>query len=149
VRIVADSRLRTPLTCKLVVTARETPTWMVVTAGVDPDRRRAFEDVGCEVIEVAADDDHKPLLVPMLEALAERGLTTLLAEGGAKLAGALVRENLIDRLIWFHAPSLMGGDGKQGVQPYGVEKLADMQRFRRLDVRQLGDDLMETYVRAH
>ncbi|MFN4282644.1 MAG: bifunctional diaminohydroxyphosphoribosylaminopyrimidine deaminase/5-amino-6-(5-phosphoribosylamino)uracil reductase RibD [Alphaproteobacteria bacterium] len=149
VRIVADSRLRTPLTAKLVATARETPTWMIVTAGVDADRRKAFEDVGCAVIEVAADDDHKPLLVPMLEALAERGLTTLLAEGGAKLAGALLREDLIDRLVWFHAPSLMGGDGKQAAQPYGVEKLADMHRYKRTDVRQVGDDLVEYYDRAH
>ena len=149
VRIVADSRLRTPLTAKLVATARETPTWMVVTAGVDPDRRKAFEDVGCKVIEAPGDAEHKPLLMPMMETLAENGLTSVLAEGGAKLAGAFVREDLIDRMVWFHAPSLMGGDGKQAVQPFGVEKLADMRRFKRLDARPIGDDLVETYARTH
>ena len=54
-----------------------------------------------------------------------------------------------DRLVWFHAPSLMGGDGKQGVQAYGVEKLADMHRYKRSEVRQVGDDLVEYYARAH
>jgi diaminohydroxyphosphoribosylaminopyrimidine deaminase/5-amino-6-(5-phosphoribosylamino)uracil reductase len=149
VRIVADSRLRTPLTGKLAATAREIPTWIVVSAGVDSERRKAFEALGCQVIEIAPDAENRPLLLPMLEVLAQRGLTTLLAEGGAALAAALLREDLVDRLVWFHAPSLMGGDGKAAIQPYGVGKLADMQRFKRTDVRQLGDDLVETYGRAH
>ncbi|HEY4136299.1 MAG TPA: bifunctional diaminohydroxyphosphoribosylaminopyrimidine deaminase/5-amino-6-(5-phosphoribosylamino)uracil reductase RibD [Alphaproteobacteria bacterium] len=149
VRIVADSHLRTPLTSKLAATAREIPTWIVVAAGVEAERRKAFEALGCQVIEIAPDAESRPLLLPMLEALAERGLTTLLAEGGAALAAALLREDLVDRAVWFHAPSLMGGDGKPAVQPYGVERLADMRRYRRADVRQVGDDLVETYVRAH
>lgn len=148
VRIVMDSRLRTPLTAKLVATARATPTWMVVTAGVDPDRRRAFEDLGCEILEVAGDAEHKPLLDATLQALAQRGLTTLLAEGGAKLAGSLLHDDRVDRLCWFHAPALMGGDGKSAATAYGVAALADMRRFVRMDARPIGVDLVETYRRA-
>ena len=46
-----------------------------------------------------------------MQALGQAGLTWLLGEGGARLAGSLVRAGLVDRLAWFHAPGVMGGDG--------------------------------------
>jgi diaminohydroxyphosphoribosylaminopyrimidine deaminase/5-amino-6-(5-phosphoribosylamino)uracil reductase len=56
-RLVLDGRMRLPLTSALVVGARQTPTWLVTLEGGDRRRRRAFQDSGVEVIEVAAGEE--------------------------------------------------------------------------------------------
>ncbi len=146
VRVVADSHLRTPLTARLVSTARETPTWMLIRSGTDATRRRAFADLGVTIIEVpaaAAGVD----LAKGLHALGDAGITRLMIEGGGQIAAALLREGLVDRLAWFHAPATMGGDGWPGVQAFGIEKLAAMPRFVRTRVTPLGDDLLTEFTR--
>ena len=57
------------------------------------------------------------------------GLTRVLAEGGGTLAAGLLRADLVDRLAWFHAPGIIGGDGWPAAQGFGIAKLADMPRF--------------------
>ena len=146
VRIVADSHLRTPLTKRLIATARETPTWMLIRSGCDSARRRAFESLGVRVIELAASPAGVDL-VAGLQALGEAGITRLMVEGGGQIAAALLRAGLVDRLAWFHAPTTMGSDGWPGVQAFGLEKLTDMPRFIRHRVIPLGDDLLTEFKR--
>ena len=146
VRVVADSRLRTPLTARLVATARETPTWLLLRAGADPDRRRAFADVGVHLLEV----DGTPSGVDLhagLSALGDDGITRLLVEGGAQIAAALLRDGLVDRIAWFHAPGIMGGDGWPAVQSFGIHRLDAMPRFVRRQMTPLGDDMLSEFVR--
>jgi diaminohydroxyphosphoribosylaminopyrimidine deaminase/5-amino-6-(5-phosphoribosylamino)uracil reductase len=146
VRIVVDTHLRTSLTSRLVATAAESPTWMLIRAGSDPDRRRAVADLGVRVIETPGAEAGVDL-AKGLAALAEAGLTRVLVEGGAKIAAALLRADLVDRIAWFHAPSVMGGDGWPAVQAFGVERLALMPRFVRRAMRPLGDDMLSEYDR--
>ncbi len=146
VRIVVDTHLHTPLTARLVATAAETPTWMLIRDGTDPERRRAFADLDVRVIETpgaAVGID----LAKGLAALAEAGLTRILVEGGAKIAAALLRADLVDRIAWFHAPAVMGGDGLPAVQAFGIEHLAQMPRFGLRAMRQLGDDMLSEFER--
>ena len=146
VRVVADGHLRTPLTMRLIATAKTTPTWMLIRAGTDPDRRRAVANLGVRVLEVAG----APTGVDLgagLAALGEAGITRLLVEGGAQIAAALLRAELVDRIAWFHAPSVMGGDGWPAVQAFGAEKLAEMPRFVRRETMRLGEDVLSLFVR--
>jgi diaminohydroxyphosphoribosylaminopyrimidine deaminase/5-amino-6-(5-phosphoribosylamino)uracil reductase len=147
IRVVADSHLRTPLTARLVATALETPTWIVCRDGADPARRAALGAAGVEVIDVAPSDLGIGLL-PALRALAARGMTRVLVEGGAQLAAALLREDLVDRLAWFHAPTIMGGDGWPAAQAFGIRDLANMPRFVRAATRPLGEDMLTELRRA-
>lgn len=147
VRIVVDARLQLPLTGRLVVTASETPTWLVTVGGRNRERRRAFEDSGVRVIEVAEGPEGYPAPVAMLEALGQAGLTRLLVEGGGHLAGALLRADLVDRLRWFRAAGILGGDGIPAVVGYGVDSVSMMRRYRRVSVEAVGEDLLESYVR--
>ena len=87
-------------------------------------------------------------LAQSLRALAERGITRLLVEGGASLAAALLRADLVDRIAWFHAPSIMGGDGWPAARPFGIEVLADMPRFQRMSATPVGEDFFTEYCRA-
>jgi diaminohydroxyphosphoribosylaminopyrimidine deaminase / 5-amino-6-(5-phosphoribosylamino)uracil reductase len=147
VRVVADSHLRTPLTCRLIATARETPTWLLTRAGGAPDRRFAMEAAGATVIEVVPGAPGVDLLQGF-QTMAQRGITRVLVEGGAQLAAALLRADLVDRIAWFHAPGVMGGDGWPAAQAFGVTSLAAMPRFVRFNATAVGDDTLTELRRA-
>lgn len=147
IRVVADSHLRTSLTCRLVATAHDSPTWIVACHGNAPDRLAAMQRAGVSVLEVG----RSPLGVDLPEgfqALAKRGITRVLVEGGAQLAAALLRADLVDRIAWFHAPCVMGGDGWPAAQAFGVETLAAMPRFVRDTATPVGADMLTELRRA-
>lgn len=147
VRVVVDSRLRLPLTGHLATTARDVPTWVVTREDADLTRRAVFADCGVDIIPVPADSAGLPDLVEASKVLARRGLTRVLVEGGATLAASLLRADLVDRLEWFRASSVIGGDGLPAVHGFGVERLEEMARFRRIATLPAGEDVAESYVR--
>lgn len=140
VRIVADGRLRLPLTSVLAATARATPTWILTTQGADRHRVSAFTDCGVTVISVPADPNGQPEPRAALRALAQRGITRVLVEGGARLAASLLRGGLVDRLAWFHAPGVLGADAVPGIEALGLGGLDAMPRFRVVDSLTAGSD---------
>ena len=145
VRVVIDSRLRLPLISKLVRTAREIPTWVVVSEEVPKDRYQAYEELGVTVIPVSVGGDYYPDPQKVVQALAERRVTRVLVEGGSALAAVLLRAGLVDRVAWFRAASLIGGDGIPAIAAYGVDSLSEMRRFELVSVKMVGDDRLETY----
>ena len=147
VRVVADSHLRTGLLARLVATACETPTWILTRDGCDPARRAAMLGAGVELIDVAGAEPGIDLAAA-LKALASRGITRLLVEGGAMLTAALLRADLVDRLAWFHAPAVMGGDGWPAAQAFGTSSLAEMRRFVRMSAASVGPDTLTEFRRA-
>lgn len=146
-RVVLDGRLRLPLTAKLVATARSHPTWIICREDADATRREAFAACGVEVITVPPAEDGLPDIRRALEALAERGITRLLVEGGGQLAASLIRTDLADRLLFFRAPAVIGGDGLPAIAAFGVDTVAEAPRWRRLRADILADDLLETFAR--
>jgi diaminohydroxyphosphoribosylaminopyrimidine deaminase/5-amino-6-(5-phosphoribosylamino)uracil reductase len=147
-RAVVDGRLRLPLTSRLVAGASDNPTWLVTLEGGDARRIEAYEEAGVEVLEVPAGPEGSIDLHAALEAFAERGVTRVLAEGGAHLAAALFRADLVDRLVWFRAPTVMGGDGLPAAVAFGVDHLSQTPRFLRVDTMTTGGDMMEVYKRV-
>ncbi|MCW3473959.1 bifunctional diaminohydroxyphosphoribosylaminopyrimidine deaminase/5-amino-6-(5-phosphoribosylamino)uracil reductase RibD [Limobrevibacterium gyesilva] len=147
VRVVADSHLRTKLTARLVVDARKAPTWIVARNGADPLRRRALAELGVTLVDVPGSESGVDLK-RALEALAQRGITRLLVEGGGQMAASLLRADLVDRIAWFHAPAVMGGDGWPSAQAFGISRLADMPRFVRHAAGPVGVDWLTELRRA-
>lgn len=143
-RVVADARLRTPPTARLVATAKDHPTLLATIPGHKPAALAPFQDAGVEVLTVPRATEGLGMR-SLLAALAQRGVTRVLAEGGAGIAAALLREGLVDRLAWFHAPGVMGGDGMAAAYPLPVEVLAAMPRFRRVAARPLGADWLTEF----
>lgn len=146
VRIIVDPRLRLPLTARVVRSARQVPTWIVAYADADDSRRAAFEECGIELIDAVPVSGDRPDMHAMLRALGERGLTRVLVEGGGRIAGALLAEGLIDRLIWFRAAQIMGGDGIPVAAAFGVDRLDQAPRFVRRSAEPCGEDVLETYA---
>ena len=137
VRVIADARLRTPLAARLF--NAEAPAWIATRPGHDPASLAALERRGAEFVDVpgAPGGGLEPLA--LLRALAARGITRLMVEGGAVLGASLLRAGLVDRLAWFAAPALMGGDGLAGLDSLGVDRLGQMPRLRVTGRRPAGD----------
>jgi diaminohydroxyphosphoribosylaminopyrimidine deaminase / 5-amino-6-(5-phosphoribosylamino)uracil reductase len=148
VRIVADGSLRVPLTARVVATAREVPTWFVVRHGISGDRREGFRACDVEIVDVPETPSGETDLAAALKVLGKRGITRLLVEGGATIATALLRADLVDRLCWFHAPSVIGGDGLPALTALGLNAPGQAPRFARLALETVGEDVLETLGRA-
>lgn len=147
VRVVVDSRMRLPLTSRLVATASDQPTWLITRDDGPADRLGAYRDAGVEAIQVAPDADGRVDLAAGIRELAGRGITRLLVEGGAELGAGLMLAGLVDRLAWFRAPSLLGGDGVSAISPLGLDNPDQAPRFEPVDRISLGEDMLETYAR--
>ena len=149
VRVAIDGSARLPESHALIAGAGEQPTWIVSTQEVGLDgRHAAWREAGAEVIEVTAEPDGRPTLAAALEALAGRGLTRVLVEGGGRLAAALLCAGLVDRIEWFRAPGAIGGDGVPALAALGVDRAGDMPRFHRVASAALGEDVLDTLVPA-
>ena len=146
VRIVADGRLRLPLTSKLVSSAKDVPLIILTHPEGDADRRKAFESCGVALIDVAPDKNGVMDMRIAMEKLAERGLTRVLVEGGARLAASLIQSRLVDRLEWFRAGSVLGGDGYPAIAALGIESVGDAPGFLHTHSMQLGEDTLSSYV---
>ena len=113
VRVVLDSRLRLPLTSRLVGDADRIPV-VVVTTSSAPDRRAsALEAAGCRILRVRPSKGRVSLRAAFVK-LRELGYERLLVEGGPELTGELVRRKLASRVMAFVAARFFGGDDGRG-----------------------------------
>ena len=149
VRVVIDGAARLPAGHALIAGAGEHTTWIVSTEALGRDGRHAdWRERGVEVMEVAPEADGRPALLPALEAMAARGLTRVLVEGGGRLAASLLGASLVDRIEWFRAPGAIGGDGVPALAALGIERARDMPRFVRIASIPVGEDVLDTLVPA-
>lgn len=146
IRVVVDSHLRTPLDARLARGAGDNPLWILHRDGADPMRAGVFRDLGARLFEVAHSDAGVDLEAG-LRALAEAGITRLLVEGGATLAAGLVRADLVDRIEWFAAPLVIGGDGLPAIAGFGVAALDEALRFEPGAANASGRDVHMRYER--
>lgn len=144
VRVVADPAAELPLDGELARGAREVPVRVLAAADAPEDRTRALEEAGVRVVRCARGEDGGLELPDALRRLAETGVRTVLCEGGGRLGAALLREDLVDRLLLFVAPSLMGDEGVPafpGTRP-------DRTRLRLAALQPVGADTLLTLDRS-
>lgn len=146
-RFVMDSRLRLPLTSHLVRTAQEIPSGLITLKGNDRARLAAYKNAGMSILTVGRDQEGLLSLHAALEALGELGITRLMVEGGSHLLGNLFRSDLVDRLIWFQAPRVIGGDALPAVAGFGLERLEDQNLYQEVQSLSIGPDRMICYER--
>lgn len=144
IRAVADSTLRTPPGCALLLAGSA----LVFHVRGDPSRAEALERAGATVLSVADDGAGRTDLSDVLQRLGAAGARRVMIEAGGAMAASALRSGLVDRIEWFRAPMFIGGDGLASVAALGLETLADAPIFRRTGVRTVGSDLLETYERS-
>lgn len=136
-RVVLDSGLRMPADAAML---RQPGPVLILTASDDARRRAALEAAGAEVEKLPA-GPHGLDLEAALLALGRRQVNEVLVEAGPTLVGAFVAAALVDELILYQAPHLMGHEGRALLHLPGLERMAQRLPLRLLDVRQLGDDI--------
>ena len=146
VRIVADSSLRTPAHARLLssqglgkvvlATAQE-------ASGYSPEAVTQPPELW-----VVPGPDGKVSPARLLDRCAVEGLQNIFLEGGGKLAASFIKAGLVDTIEWFRAPILIGGDGLPAVAALGLSEMKDAPRWRTAATARIGDDTLETYVRA-
>jgi diaminohydroxyphosphoribosylaminopyrimidine deaminase/5-amino-6-(5-phosphoribosylamino)uracil reductase len=141
VRVLVDSRLRVPVEARLYRAARDARTWVLTRHGARGTAARRA--TGARLLEIRERSGHLDLSAALHE-LAEAGLTSLLVEGGGRLAAALLRADLVDEIHWLQAPILLGADGRPAVGELGLERLSDAVVLGPVRRRSLGTDLHMT-----
>jgi len=139
--VLSGPRLALPRQARILTSGRA-PTWIVAPRGAAARRVAALERAGARVLLLPARRG-RVAFADVLHALsADVGLTTLLVEGGADVAAAALRARLVDRLVLFIAPTLLGGDGLGAIGSLGIRRAADALRVRALRVAHVGPDLL-------
>ena len=146
-RVIIDGQGRTPLTAQ--VFSEPGKALLAVGNSVNHEKKAAFSKVGAELLELPSEEGPMDLK-RLLRTLGEWEITSVLVEGGGILLGSLFDHGLIDKVITFIAPSIIGGEeAKTAVAGEGVDKVMDAIKLDRVSVEQFGEDLMMSgYVSA-
>lgn len=140
VRVILDSSLRTPLDRKVL--GQDAPTWILCGPQASAEKQATLEALGVRVFHVPTSGGRIGL-EDALKLLARQGLTYVLAEPGATLAGALVEQGLVDQLTLFLAPKLFGGiDARPLLGGLGVALPSEAHRLSIEAVSSVGPDLL-------
>lgn len=147
IRIVLDSYGRTPLTSK-ILNINPSNTIIAVTNLAADENIKAFKERGADVIITPA-KNHKVDLEFLIEELGNKKIDSLLIEGGGEVNFSFLKENLVDKVIFFIAPKIIGGkDAKTPVEGEGVECLEDAICLQNVQITNMGKNIMvEGYLK--
>ena len=140
-RIVLDRHLRIPLTARLLRQADAEKT-IVVTGPRAPGKKiKALEDLGARVWRVPLVRSGLSFSL-LLKRLGRLGLLSVMIEGGGTTAGRALQENVVDKVLFFYAPKILGGDGRDMIGALGIKQVSRCRRIRDVEVKRFGPDLL-------
>lgn len=151
-RVVLDSRGRTPLESRVLQGADASPTLIATTDASDDDWRTSIAQGGVHVAVLPAEAQPSGRVsLPALLALLgqEHGVVSLLVEGGGEVLGSFFDQRLIHKVTAVVAPIIIGGDAQTAVRGRGAERMKDVMRLNRTTTERLGSDLLITGYPAH
>lgn len=135
IAVVLDSRLRIPVTCKLLA-RRPQETWIATTSAAPEEQRAALQATGARLLLLEADDTGHVSLPALLSGLGEMGVNSLMVEGGAQVITCFLAGGWVDQLSLTVAPLFLGG------LPALEQNLPIPSRLQSLEYERLGDDLV-------
>ncbi len=147
VKIIVDSRLRTPLSARCLSAASPAPTLIATTRNTGP-AHRALNRRGATLLSFPARGGRVPL-TRLFRRLARHGIQSVLIEGGGEVFAGALAERLVDRVMFFIAPVLIGGrSAPSSFAGAGIDRLNQAIRLDRVSCRRVGPDLcVEARVR--
>ncbi len=142
VRIIVDSHLSIPENSKLAGSAREFPLVVASVEKADASKKARLEVMGAKVIEIPANQDGHVDLNALMERLGEMKIDSILLEGGGRLAEGALKAGIVDKVQFYIAPVLIGGEGaKTPVEGRGIETLSQAWHISDWKAETIGDDL--------
>jgi len=140
IRLICDSRLRTPLTAQVVKTAGEIRTWLLTCCG-DREKQAGYRERGCCVLEIPERDGHLDLKEAM-DMIGKEGIDSIYLEGGEELNGAAMEAGIVRELHCYIGAKLFGGSGKSPIGGSGVELPDQSWHVKIRDVTFFGEDIL-------
>lgn len=148
VRIVVDSLARTPVTSRVLSQLAEAPTIIATTGNADAQKIARLKETGAEVLIVPGDGPRVDLKRLMAD-LAGREITSVMIEGGGEINASALESGLVDKVVWFIAPKIVGGRLSPGpVGGRGIILMADAGQIENITVTQFDEDVcLEGYLK--
>jgi len=149
IRVILDSHLRIPLDAR-VLNSRA-PTIVATQKGADKKRIENLETRGVEVLQIPRWRKHSQRgldLKFLMKKLAKRGITSILIEGGGKVNASALEMGLVDKVLFFIAPKIVGGeDAITPVEGEGIDRIGKAIKLRDTKIKRFGEDILfEGYV---
>jgi diaminohydroxyphosphoribosylaminopyrimidine deaminase/5-amino-6-(5-phosphoribosylamino)uracil reductase len=150
VRVVLDRVLRISGTSRLVHSARATPLWLMTSSLAEAAAAMKLGAAGAQVIRLATTTTPRPGLDlrAALHTLAERGITRLLVEGGARVAASFVAAGLVDEFWLLRSPDAVGADGIAALDALPLTTITQSPGFRIRASENLDNDTLTVYERV-
>ncbi len=141
-RIILDTRLSLPPTAKMLHQQSSAPTWVVCGPDAPADRRRVLEAAGARVMPGELQDGRIDLAW-LMDQLGSEAITSLLVEGGGTVLGTAFAAGIVDKIHFFYAPKILGGDdGIPICRGTGPETMRESIAVHDLTLSQWGPDIM-------
>jgi diaminohydroxyphosphoribosylaminopyrimidine deaminase/5-amino-6-(5-phosphoribosylamino)uracil reductase len=140
-RVILDSQLRIPSTARSLRERGRDRTIVVAGSTASADKATALKRSGVQVWRFQLRNDAVPLRL-LLRRLGEMGLMSVMIEGGAITATTALLEKVVDKILFFYAPKIIGGDGKCMIASLGIRTVASALKVKRPEITQLGEDLL-------
>lgn len=147
VRLIIDARLDMPIDSRILQTAGRQETIVYCLNGADSLRIRQYQDLGAEVVVLKGSSGRVPL-EEVFRDVAQRGLVSVLMEAGSRVNAYALEKRLVDKVYWFIAPRICGGE--QALSPVGgrgIELMSEAIKLHNVTVRSFdGDLLVEGFI---
>jgi diaminohydroxyphosphoribosylaminopyrimidine deaminase/5-amino-6-(5-phosphoribosylamino)uracil reductase len=146
-RVIVDSNGRIPLSAKVLNLDSPAVTLIATTPKAPAEKIAQLEASGAEVL-VVPEHNGRVVLKALMKKLGEREITSVLFEGGSEINASALREGIVDKIMMFIAPKLIGGKSAPGpIGGAGIEHLADAVELRDIQMSKIGEDiLVEGYI---
>ncbi|MCI6691987.1 MULTISPECIES: bifunctional diaminohydroxyphosphoribosylaminopyrimidine deaminase/5-amino-6-(5-phosphoribosylamino)uracil reductase RibD [unclassified Clostridium] len=148
IRIILDSNLRIPLDSKILKTAYKYETIIATTKNIDLNKKALVEELKAKVITIDSINNKVDLNKLMIK-LGEMKIDSILLEGGGEVNYSALEAGIIDKLMLFMAPVIIGGkESKTFVEGKGIDLLTNSFKASNLKIEYLGEDILITsYIR--
>jgi diaminohydroxyphosphoribosylaminopyrimidine deaminase/5-amino-6-(5-phosphoribosylamino)uracil reductase len=148
VRVVLDRALRLPGTSRLVHSAREIPLWVMTSSLAEAPAAMKLGAAGAQVIRVATASATGLDLAAVLAALAEKGITRLLVEGGSRVASSFVAADFVDEVQLLRGPAMIGADGVAALDALPLSAITQSPKLKVRAGETLQNDTLTIYERV-
>lgn len=144
--IVLDSRLRIPYESNLLALQRYPI--IATTPFADTNKVNYLEKIGARVLIIEQDENRRVDILKLLKRLGEMEITSVLVEGGSDIAASFLKKGIIDKIVFFYAPKIIGSEGLSMVGKLGISEVKDALAISRVKVKKIGGDfVVEGYTK--
>ena len=140
-RVVLDSRLRMPLSAKVLHLSDAGKTIVATGKNASPGKIRSLEALGVQVLRLPL-KGKQVSWAALLKALALQGIVSVMIEGGGAVAASALQEKVVDKILFFYAPKILGGDGRPMIEALGFHRVKEAIAVKDLEFTRSGKDLL-------